>query len=208
MNDYRTGDNIADVMSYAESRGSDGFKILAAHVRRIEKHLSSEKETVKELTARAEATEAKAINRIDELEKKLADLEAEKVRFTSSLVGWKAQAIEKKRADELEAENMALRAWGMALKKAIDFELDEYGDDEYGTFMKALALPIPAPVKSAAKGGRVTEKEVKDKIGKDRWPMFLKWMDNQTVGINDDGSTNYYECDVEKFARGSYKIYD
>lgn len=30
---------------------------------------------------------------------------------------------------------------------------------------------------------------------------FWKWMRGQTMGLNDDGTTNVYECDVDRFIR-------
>jgi len=43
----------------------------------------------------------------------------------------------------------------------------------------------------------MNEKEVKDYLFK----KFIEWMYGQTVGINKDGSTNYYRYDVERYAR-------
>jgi len=31
--------------------------------------------------------------------------------------------------------------------------------------------------------------------------VFWKWMRGQTMGMNEDGSTNVYECDVDRFIR-------
>jgi len=45
----------------------------------------------------------------------------------------------------------------------------------------------------------MTEKKVKQKIGKENWQDFVAWMSNQTVGIYDDGTTDFYECDVNAF---------
>jgi len=39
------------------------------------------------------------------------------------------------------------------------------------------------------------EEEVKEYLFK----KFLKFMRGQTIGINEDGSSDYYECDVERF---------
>jgi len=47
----------------------------------------------------------------------------------------------------------------------------------------------------------MNKKQVIEKIGKARWKAFEKFMDGQTVGLNPDGSTNYYERDVENFLR-------
>jgi len=41
--------------------------------------------------------------------------------------------------------------------------------------------------------------EVKDYIGKRNWNKFLKWMRGQTCSMNEDGSTNFYENDVDAF---------
>uniref|UniRef100_A0A6M3JVG2 Uncharacterized protein n=1 Tax=viral metagenome TaxID=1070528 RepID=A0A6M3JVG2_9ZZZZ len=38
-------------------------------------------------------------------------------------------------------------------------------------------------------------------IGKERLEEFHKFMSGQTVGINEDKSFDYYECDVENFLR-------
>lgn len=46
---------------------------------------------------------------------------------------------------------------------------------------------------------RMSEKEVKQKIGEENWEKFLQWMRGQTCGLNEDGTTNYYECDVDAF---------
>lgn len=37
------------------------------------------------------------------------------------------------------------------------------------------------------------------KIGKKNWKSFTYFMRGQTVGLNTDGSINYYEHDVERF---------
>ena len=47
----------------------------------------------------------------------------------------------------------------------------------------------------------MNEKEVKKRIGKGRWKEFEKFMRGQTVGLNDDGTYDYYEQDVENFLR-------
>ena len=43
--------------------------------------------------------------------------------------------------------------------------------------------------------------EVIKRIGKGHWKKFLAFMTGQTVGINPDGSFDYYKCDVENFLR-------
>ena len=43
------------------------------------------------------------------------------------------------------------------------------------------------------------KQEVLKAIGKNKWKEFIKYMDGQTLGINPDGSTDYYDHDVKKF---------
>ena len=38
-------------------------------------------------------------------------------------------------------------------------------------------------------------------IGKNRWKEFDDFMIGQTMGLNEDGSYDYYEQDVENFLR-------
>lgn len=45
----------------------------------------------------------------------------------------------------------------------------------------------------------MNKKEVIELIGKENWKDFLKFMKGQTVGVNPDGSTNYYAFDVDRF---------
>lgn len=47
------------------------------------------------------------------------------------------------------------------------------------------------------------EKEVKKRIKEagGSWKVFLKWMSGQTVGIYDNGETNYYDHDVKRFIK-------
>jgi len=52
------------------------------------------------------------------------------------------------------------------------------------------------------------EKEVKEKIGKGNWDAFNRWMAGQTVGIYPDGSTNFYNHDVETFLTKLKTSYD
>ena len=33
------------------------------------------------------------------------------------------------------------------------------------------------------------------------WDTFNEWMRGQTVGLNEDGTTNLYDYDVERFIR-------
>ena len=53
---------------------------------------------------------------------------------------------------------------------------------------------------------KLNEKEVKEFIGEDLWEEFLIWMHGQTVGMNDDESTNYYDYDVERFKNGGRRM--
>ena len=39
-------------------------------------------------------------------------------------------------------------------------------------------------------------------IGKNKWKEFQYWMKGQTVGINSDGTIDYYEHDIQKFIEG------
>lgn len=48
---------------------------------------------------------------------------------------------------------------------------------------------------------RLNKKQVIEKIGKQNWKAFEEFMTGQTAGANPDGSTDYYECDVENFLR-------
>lgn len=54
----------------------------------------------------------------------------------------------------------------------------------------------------------MTQEEVKDYIGKENWKKFLKWIEHQTVGIYPDGSTDFYDEDVEAFKRKLDSGYD
>ena len=45
----------------------------------------------------------------------------------------------------------------------------------------------------------MNKKEVIEKIGKEIWKAFLKFMDGQTASAYPDGSTKYYVQDVENF---------
>ncbi len=47
----------------------------------------------------------------------------------------------------------------------------------------------------------MNEKEVERLIGINNWIAFCKFMEGQTVGINRDGSIDYYEQDVAIFIR-------
>ena len=43
------------------------------------------------------------------------------------------------------------------------------------------------------------KEEVIEKIGRDNWIRFSKFMIGQTISINDDKTYNYYKCDVDNF---------
>ena len=47
----------------------------------------------------------------------------------------------------------------------------------------------------------MNKSQVLKKIGKSKWKEFQKFMVGQTAGINSDGSTNYYVCDVGNFLK-------
>ena len=46
------------------------------------------------------------------------------------------------------------------------------------------------------------ENEIVKKYGKEETKKFLKWMNGQTIGINKDGTFDYYEEDVLRFMNG------
>ncbi len=46
------------------------------------------------------------------------------------------------------------------------------------------------------------EIDVRTIVGEEHWDEFLKWMRGQTVGLNEDGSRDYYPWDVMQFCRG------
>jgi hypothetical protein len=54
----------------------------------------------------------------------------------------------------------------------------------------------------------MTEKQVKDFIGEENWKKFCNWMYGQTIGLNSDGSIDYYNCDVKAFKTLLDKGYD
>ena len=49
----------------------------------------------------------------------------------------------------------------------------------------------------------MTTQEVEAKLAERNipWDDFQHWMRGQTVGMNEDGSTNWYEYDVNRFIR-------
>jgi len=54
----------------------------------------------------------------------------------------------------------------------------------------------------------MTKKQVIKILGKNNWNEFLKWMRGQTIGVNPDGSFDYYEHDVKAFVRKLKTGYD
>ena len=51
----------------------------------------------------------------------------------------------------------------------------------------------------------MNKKGVIEKIGKERWKEFEEFMKGQTIGINEDGTEDFYSCDVENFLRPRHK---
>ena len=49
----------------------------------------------------------------------------------------------------------------------------------------------------------MTQKEVRIKLKKNglTWRHFNEWMFGQTIGLNEDGTLDYYEWDVDRFIR-------
>jgi len=47
----------------------------------------------------------------------------------------------------------------------------------------------------------MTEKEVRKLLKENgrTWREFVKWMSGQTLGLNEDGTTDFYDWDVERF---------
>lgn len=54
----------------------------------------------------------------------------------------------------------------------------------------------------------MTEQKAKQKIENagGNWNTFLYWMRGQTVSIYPDGTTCFYECDVDEFIKGDGNI--
>lgn len=46
------------------------------------------------------------------------------------------------------------------------------------------------------------EEEVIKLIGKKNLKAFFNFMRGKTIGINSDGSFDYYDCDVKQFVKG------
>ena len=55
---------------------------------------------------------------------------------------------------------------------------------------------------------KMTEQEVKKRIGKQNWQKFLNWMTGQTCGLYPDGSIDFYVCDVDAFIEKMQSGYD
>jgi hypothetical protein len=45
----------------------------------------------------------------------------------------------------------------------------------------------------------MNKQQVIEKIGKENWSKFKKWIYGQTCGITEDGELDYYEYDVDRF---------
>lgn len=41
------------------------------------------------------------------------------------------------------------------------------------------------------------------RIAGGEWDLFVHWMRGQTVGMDEDGNTNWYETDVARFIRNN-----
>lgn len=48
----------------------------------------------------------------------------------------------------------------------------------------------------------LTDAEIKERIGEERWGEFLTWMRGQTIGACPHGCALAYRHDVENFMRG------
>lgn len=51
----------------------------------------------------------------------------------------------------------------------------------------------------------MNEKQVKKYLAQD-YPEFLEWMRGQTVGINEDGSIEFYDYDVKRFWDSKWRM--
>jgi hypothetical protein len=49
-------------------------------------------------------------------------------------------------------------------------------------------------------------KQAKETIEKEVIEVFKEFMEGQTVGVNEDGSTEIYDYDVERFIRGLRRL--
>jgi hypothetical protein len=45
----------------------------------------------------------------------------------------------------------------------------------------------------------MNEQEARELVGDDGWDDFLDWLAGQTIGINDDGTIDYYDSDVKRY---------
>ena len=46
------------------------------------------------------------------------------------------------------------------------------------------------------------EIEVRTIVGEEHWDEFLEWMEGQTMGMTEDGDTDFFPWDVMKFCQG------
>lgn len=53
----------------------------------------------------------------------------------------------------------------------------------------------------------MVKKKVLEKLKENnlKWSDFMKWMYGQTMGLNEDGTPDYYDWDVERFIRNHAK---
>jgi NOL1/NOP2/fmu family ribosome biogenesis protein len=53
----------------------------------------------------------------------------------------------------------------------------------------------------------MTEHDVRELLQQHhlKWEDFAEWMNGQTIGLNADGSPDYYEQDVARFLEGGGK---
>ena len=45
------------------------------------------------------------------------------------------------------------------------------------------------------------KQQVLNQIGEKNWSLFEQWMEGRTVGVNPDGTFDYYNVDVERFSK-------
>lgn len=48
--------------------------------------------------------------------------------------------------------------------------------------------------------------QAKQNIEKEVMEIFKEFMEGQTMSLNEDGTTEIYDCDVERFIRGLKRI--
>lgn len=55
--------------------------------------------------------------------------------------------------------------------------------------------------------GYMVKEKVLEKLKENnlKWSDFMKWMYGQTMGLNEDGTPDYYDWDVERFIRNHAK---